>query len=190
MPTSSEKRSTERPVTSGTDPVVEVRRVRPDEWQEVKQVRLAMLADTPSAFVTTIDEALAHDDQVWIERAAIGSVGDAQATVLAVGADGPVGMAVGLGKERFDVPVLVIVSVFVAEPYRGTGVAEEIFNQLEAWGRSWGASNSTLWVEDGNDRALGFYRKIGYRTTIDRAKLPNDSGLWETRMEKPLGNGD
>jgi GNAT superfamily N-acetyltransferase len=149
-----------------------------------------MLTDTPSAFVTTIDEALAHDDQVWIDRAANGSLGNTQATVLAVDADGPVGMAVGLRKERFDVPVLVVFSVFVAEPFRGTGVSEEIFRQVEAWGRSWGASISTLWVEDGNGRASGFYRKIGYTTTLDRAKLLNDSGLWETRMEKPLSHGD
>lgn len=182
MRTSSVKRSTVKPATSG----VEVRRVRPDEWLAIKAVRLAMLRDTPSAFVTTIDEALAHDDQVWKDRAIAGWRGESQVTVLALDDQTPIGMAVGLRKERYDEPVLVVVSVFLEEAFRGSGVTDEMFRHVEGWGASWGATISTLWVEDGNERASGFYRKIGYVQTLDRAKLPNESGLWETRMEKAL----
>jgi GNAT superfamily N-acetyltransferase len=145
-----------------------------------------MLRDTPSAFVTTIDEALAHEDQLWIDRAKAGSRGEAQLTVLAFDRKVAIGMAVGLRRARYGEPVLVVVSVFLAEPFRGSGVAEEMFRQLEEWGGSWGAGQATLWVEDGNRRAASFYEKIGYVPTLDRAKLPNDSGLWETRMEKVL----
>ena len=166
--------------------VIEVRRVRPHEWPAVKCVRLEMLRDTPNAFVTTIDEALAHDDQLWIDRARAGSLGDAQLTLLAFDRDVAMGMAVGLRRARHGEPVLVVVSVFLAESFRGAGVAEEMFRQLEEWGSSWGAGQSTLWVEEGNHRAAGFYEKIGYALTLDRAKVPNESGLWETRMEKVL----
>lgn len=145
-----------------------------------------MLRDSPTAFVTTIDEALAHDDQVWIERANAGSLGEAQMTSIAFDGDAAFGMAVGVRKARFGVPILVVVSVFVATESRGTGVADKMFSQLETWGVSWGAESATLWVEDGNERASRFYRRLGYVMTLDRAKLPNDSGLWETRMEKPL----
>jgi len=179
------KRSMARPATSA----VEIRRVNPDDWPAVKAVRLAMLHDSPTAFVTTIDEALAHEDQVWIDRAVAGSRGEAQVTVLAFEGEKPVGMAVGLHKKRYDDPILVIVSVFLEREFRGSGVTDEMFRQIEEWGALSGAKRSTLWVEDGNARAAGFYRKMGYAMTLDRAKLPNDSGLWETRMEKVLTPG-
>jgi GNAT superfamily N-acetyltransferase len=164
----------------------EVRQVRYDEWCAIKDVRLAMLRDSPRAFATTITEALAHDDQVWIDRAVAGALGEAQWTVLAFDSETPIGMGVGLRRARFGKPILVVVSVFLAESFRGTGVTDEMFRQIEEWGCSWGAMYASLWVGDENARAAAFYRRSGYAITLDRAKLPNNSGLWETRLEKAL----
>jgi len=47
---------------------VAVRRVEPDEWQTFRDIRLAALADAPSAYLTTLAEAQAQPDQLWRDR--------------------------------------------------------------------------------------------------------------------------
>ena len=49
---------------------VAVRRVEPDEWQTFRDIRLAALADAPSAYLTTLAEAQAQPDQLWRDRIA------------------------------------------------------------------------------------------------------------------------
>jgi hypothetical protein len=63
-----------------------VRRVVPDEWQAFREIRLAALAESPGAFVTTYARASQYDEQLWRSRAADG------ATMLAWRGDRPVGL--------------------------------------------------------------------------------------------------
>ncbi len=163
---------------------IEVRVIRPDEWAKVKAIRLEALADTPTAFVTRHDEAAAFPDDVWIDRANKGSQGEEQLTVLALDDGEPVGLAVGLLKAEGS--VLVVVSVFIAPVVRGRGIGDKMFRLLEDWGSGSGAVRASLWVEETNGRARSFYRRLGYGLTTDRQWIPNDSGLWEVRLEKAL----
>lgn len=165
-------------------PDVEVRPIWPHEWEAVKAIRLEALQDTPSAYVTTHAEAAAYEDQVWIDRARDSALGQNQLTVLGLSGDQPVALNIGLLKRRRT--VLVFVSVFISPAFRGRGIGERTFSLLEDWGREKGASEASLWVEDSNDRARGFYEKIGFAQTDDRQPIPNDSGLWEIRMAKSL----
>ena len=71
---------------------VQIRRVAPDEWQAFKSVRLAALAESPAAFGSTHEREAAFDDEVWRERARIGSDSDDRATFLAWSGDQPVGV--------------------------------------------------------------------------------------------------
>ena len=100
--------------------MAEVRRVRRDEWEQIKRIRLEMLEDSPEAFITTLPEAQAFDDSVWIERAAKGSEGSTQATMLGFDGDVPVAMAIGLRRSQGKQDVLVVVSVYVTPAHRGT----------------------------------------------------------------------
>jgi len=56
---------------------------------------------------------------------------------------------------------------------------------------SMGFTESTLWVLDGDDRALAFYRQAG-RADDDRSKLATGPGgveLHERRLCRPLSHG-
>lgn len=166
--------------------MAEVRRVTPEEWERIKEIRLEMLADTPDAYITTLEEAESYPDSVWMERAETGSMGSAQATFLGLDGDVPVAMGVGLRKRRLRKDILVIVSVYVSPAHRATNVASDLMGAIENWGSGWKALASSLWVAENNDRAKAFYTRIGYQPTGDRTRMKPDSDRMEIRLEKAL----
>ena len=143
-----------------------------------------MLEDSPEAFITTLPEAVAFDDSVWIERAAKGSAGSHQATMLGFDGDVPVAMAIGLRRNQGRRDVLVVVSVYVTPTHRGTSLATDLITETESWGVGWHAPLSTLWVAEENPRARAFYHRIGYRPTGDRTRMKPGSNRMEMRLEK------
>ena len=166
--------------------MIDVRAIRVDDWPQVRAIRLEALADTPSAYATTYEEATAFSDSLWIERAKASVAGVEQLTVLGFDGDKAVSLAIGLLRERHDALVTVVVSVYVTPSVRGTGTADRMFPLIHAWGEAHGTTEASLWVEETNARAIGFYQRLGYTMTLDRARIPNDSGLFERRMKKKL----
>ena len=47
-----------------------VRRLRPDEWQAYRAIRLQALSEAPDAFGATLEEALARPPESWAARLA------------------------------------------------------------------------------------------------------------------------
>jgi GNAT superfamily N-acetyltransferase len=166
--------------------VIDVRAIRVDDWPQLRAIRLEALVDTPSAYSTTYDEAVAFPDSLWIERATASVAGVEQTTVVGFDGDRAVALAIGLLREQHAALVTVIVSVYVTRSVRGTGTADRMFPLIHAWGEAHGSLQASLWVEETNARAIGFYERIGYTMTLDRARVPNDSGLFERRMKKTL----
>jgi hypothetical protein len=55
---------------------ITVRRTRESDWQEYRDLRLEMLADTPPAFGETLENARGWDEGEWRMRAARGEASD------------------------------------------------------------------------------------------------------------------
>jgi hypothetical protein len=72
-----------------------IRRLVPDEWATLRQVRLTALADAPDAFSSTLDQELAFDEHRWREwifsSACFAAWRDGQPTGLACGFDDKAG---------------------------------------------------------------------------------------------------
>ena len=66
---------------------------------------------------------------------------------------------------------------YVAPPYRGRGYGRRLHDYAERYFRSWEASRIELHVAPLNDRALGFYRHVGY----ERVRV--EGRLWRMRKE-------
>lgn len=164
---------------------VEVRRVEPGDWRAIRAVRLEMLEDSPLAFITTLTEARALPDSVWIDRCTQPPDG-AAATFGAFVGDRAVGMAVGLDKSRPGRSVVAVVSVYVSPDHRRTGVADRLMAGVEDWAVARGVRWTSLWVVDGNDGARAFYEQRGYRSTFDRQRITGPPVRWERRMQKRL----
>jgi GNAT superfamily N-acetyltransferase len=60
---------------------------------------------------------------------------------------------------------------------------------VEAWARTRGASETSLWVVEGNDPALAMYQALGYQITLDRQKITVPPVRWEVRLRKRLTGG-
>ena len=161
---------------------LEVRAIRPDEWRLLRSIRLEALENSPEAYITTYEEASAFPDGLWSDRAQKGSAGDSQLTVLAIDGRVAVGLAVGLWDPDRSGDVMPVVSVYVSSGVRGRGVGTQVMEVVHDWGRSKGASASSLWVVDDNVGARSFYERLGYRATLDRHCITVPPIRWETRM--------
>lgn len=63
--------------------IPQIRRVRPDEWREVRSLRLRALREVPTAYGSTLAEEQAFSDAMWRERTLGASSGCERATFIA-----------------------------------------------------------------------------------------------------------
>ncbi|MBO0918448.1 GNAT family N-acetyltransferase [Streptomyces laculatispora] len=168
-----------------------IRPVRADEWQLVKELRLAALQDpaAPVAFLETYEQGLEQSDELWRERTVGGSeAGDGGVRQFV--AEAPDGSWAGSvtvlierpdGEVRFGTPADVhqahVVGVFVRPEARGGGVAEELFRAGMDWAWSLGEpriARVRLYVHENNPRASAFYRRIGFVPTGETVPMQGD----------------
>ena len=173
-------------------PTTTVARVRPDDWRDLRDVRLRALADAPSAFGSTLAREVAFPDDVWRGRAAQGR------TLLArtvpegaspVGGDGSPGAVVGVAtvvSSPDDTTAAELVSVWVDPGARGAGVAVALLRSAEALAAELGARTLALWVTATNAPALRLYEHAGFAATGETKPLPSDPRLLELRMTRHL----
>lgn len=167
-----------------------IRRYGAADWRPLRDVRLEMLADTPLAYVETLDEAQRRPDDEWRERAAWAD--DPHRIGLAVELSES-GRWVGLARcsvfDEFDHRPFVY-SVYVARPLRGTGLADELLDLAEGWARAQGHGELYLYVHQDNARAIAFYRRRGFVETGNRVPFPQDPRQAEHEMRLTLGTDE
>jgi GNAT superfamily N-acetyltransferase len=156
---------------------VQVRRVHPDGWRELRDIRLRALTDSPDAFASTLDRELAFAETDWQWRIANGC------NVVAAVDGEPVGLAGGYLHDG--VPELI--AMWVQPESRGTGAAERLVEAIADWAREQDADRLTLWVVDGNEWAERFYRRLGFARTGAAQPVPGNPRLTEVEMARPLG---
>ena len=114
-----------------------IRRIRPDDWQRMRALRLHALADSPMAFGSTLAREQAFTDDAWRERATRASAGDIAAVFVAE-CDGQwVGTVTGY--VRLDAPGTadpLIVAMFVDRSARGAGVGAALIEAVCDWARA------------------------------------------------------
>jgi RimJ/RimL family protein N-acetyltransferase len=157
--------------------VIAVHRIGPDDWRDLRDVRLRALLDAPRAFASTHAREVAFDESRWRARIAGGPWWLARRNGV------PVGLVAGYGTD--DEPgVRHLVSMWVAPSSRGTGAATALAEAVVAWAADDGARVVSLWVADGNERARRFYERLGFAGTGDRQPLPSAPEIGEERMER------
>jgi ribosomal protein S18 acetylase RimI-like enzyme len=164
---------------------VTIRPLVEDDWRQAKALRLEMLADTPLAYLETLEQAESHPDEFWRNRARRG-LSDRSITVVAITRDGRwVGSMTALVDQDGGDPWLV--AVYVAAEVRGgeAGVTDALLARIEEWARERG-SGLRLEVNEENPRAIAAYRKRGFAETGRSRPYPLDPRLRELEMRKPL----
>jgi GNAT superfamily N-acetyltransferase len=178
-----------RAAGAGAKPIsLEVRRICAGEGLRLRALRLHALADTPTAFGSTVAREEAFADSVWHERAAGGAEGGDRITLVAEQDGRWVGLATGLAGDPEDPqqsgPVLV--GMFVDRTERRHGVGAMLIEGVAAWARARGAARLSLWVTSSNEPAIALYRKCGFRPTGETKPLAHTPTLAELRMVRDL----
>jgi GNAT superfamily N-acetyltransferase len=158
-----------------------VRRVLPEGWEALRQVRLAAMLDSPDAFASTYERELSFDEAAWQARV------ERSPWWLAVAADRAIGLIAAFTAEPdLDPGDRHVVSMWVEPAWRGEGIGDLLMDSLVAWALGDGARSLSLWVVTDNARARKFYERLGFVTTGQEAPVPSKPTLTEVLMRRPL----
>ncbi|MFD3513666.1 GNAT family N-acetyltransferase [Streptomyces sp. NPDC058657] len=166
-----------------------IRRVRADDWRQVRDLRLAALQDPVAsiAFLETYENAAGQADPFWQGRAARSAEGDVIAQFVAEAPDGRWDGSVTVMVERAGSgggfagaaahDQTHVVGVFVRPDARGAGIADALFDAAVEW--SFGLAEPRiervrLFVHERNARAEALYRKVGFELTGHRVAMDGD----------------
>jgi ribosomal protein S18 acetylase RimI-like enzyme len=155
-----------------------IRRAVHGDEAAVRELRLAALRDSPDAFGSTLEREQARTAQDWESWI------DTGATFLAESGRGePLGLAVGIATE--DGASAELLSMWVAPPRRGTGIADDLVREIVAWAVAQGVSELRLKVTTPNRSARRLYERHGFRLTGIEVSRARD-GILEQEMQLVL----
>ena len=155
-----------------------IKRVEERDWAQLRSIRLAALAESPTVFGSSFEREQRYDEKDWREWSRRG------ATFLATHVGAPVGIVAGVDGDRPDERKLI--SMWVHPGHRGTVVATALLGAVTRWASDDGASRLTLWVARTNDTAAKLYRRAGFTPTGDSKPLPSNPSLPEDKLALDL----
>ena len=156
-----------------------IRLAGPDDWAAVREVRLRALADSPSAFASTLEREVGFHEAEWRRRLAGGP------WWMAVDGERAVGLVAAVPEDGG----MHLVAMWVEPGCRGTSTATDLVDAVCDWAADAGAGTVSLWVADGNERARRFYARLGFFPTGARQPLPSAPEVGEEQLRRLLTPG-
>jgi len=160
-----------------------VRRIKPDDWPLLRELRLASLLDAPEAFGQTHTNALAIPDAEWQQIARSSATGDGRIWLIARDGDHDVGLVQARRRAPHD---CLVFSMWVAPGARRSGVGRLLIDSVAEWARAWGARRIILWVFGANEGAHRFYDEIGFQVVRDGADAESGKTFGAFAMERDI----
>lgn len=164
---------------------VQIARLGPDDWRELKTIRLEALRREPAAFSSTFAESVTRRDENWRQRLANpGSV-----TVIARNRGRPIGMAGAIFGADGEPHVAMIFGMYVTAAQRGQGVGRMLLSWLvEEIAARPEIRTIRLWVTPTQRAARRLYASLGFREMAnpDRSKLDGPGAHEEIAMERAV----
>jgi GNAT superfamily N-acetyltransferase len=160
--------------------MVLVRVITADEWELMRDTRLAALAEAPFAFGSTYAREVAFTEARWRGR-----FHDRGVTFLAYDESDDVTPA-GIAGVYIENSTSDLVSMWVRPGFRGRGVGEALIEATAAWAKARSFATLSLWVTESNAPARRLYARCGFTPTGESQPLPSDPSLPEIRMSREL----
>ena len=135
---------------------MDIRLAQAEDWMLLKQVRLAALLDTPTAFGVSHHTAVTYTDEQWRERA---SPETGTQFWLSIKCGDPVGM-IGAGVSQMNRYNLI--GMWIEPQSRGSSAAARLVDAVKSRALQLGHKHVYLDVSPENARAASFYLKQGF----------------------------
>jgi ribosomal protein S18 acetylase RimI-like enzyme len=149
-----------------------IRRIRAGDGPLLRELRIAALTEAPYAFATKLGDERARPPEYFEETAVRHSLSETSTSFVASSGEGPIGMAGAFFDATTGRPFLC--ALWVAPAFRGKSIGGELVRSAIHWLAERGADHVYAWVADANQRAVGFYAKLGFvNTGVSESLLPN-----------------
>lgn len=157
--------------------------VRPSvesDWPAYRALRLEMLADTPLAFLETLETARAHPEEHWRRRAANAST---SSRLFAAVDDGGRWLGTMGGFHATGARDPHLVGVYVTPAFRGRehGMTDALLDAVIGWARP-RSGRLLLEVHEHNPAAIRYYERRGFAFTGRTVPYPLDRSTIEREM--------
>jgi len=162
-----------------------IRRLTSDEWREYRALRLRALADSPSAFSTTLAEAQARDDSAWSRQVARGAESSAEIALVAESEARWVGLA-WCGIDAEDRHRAWLAQMWVDPSFRSVGTGRQLLDAAIRWAAQLDARVMVLSVTCDNTAATRLYASAGFRPVGAPEPLRPGSNLLAQPMRLDL----
>jgi RimJ/RimL family protein N-acetyltransferase len=141
---------------------VTVRRLQPDDWELLRDIRLRSLRESPEAFSSSYEREAAFDETQWRSRAD-------GVWFIATAGGAVVGVVAGFFDDTVPASERHLVAMWVAAQARGSGAAVDLVEAIVDWARDDGATEVSLGVFEDNSRARALYERCGF---VECGELP------------------
>jgi GNAT superfamily N-acetyltransferase len=146
------------------------RRLKPDEVELHRDLRLWALSDSPDSFGDTFAEAAVRPPSYWEELTRSVTESGAHVMFLAFEGDSLIGSAYGLrDQERTDGGR--VGGMWVRPESRRLGVGIALLEAVLDWARACAFTRLALWAPGQNPAAMALYHRAGFRETGNRRSL-------------------
>src|ERR1700733_14270985 len=165
--------------------MIVVREITADEWELMRDVRLAALAEAPSAFGSSYAREAAFTEEQWRGR-----ISERSVTFFAYEESADAASAgkapVGLAGVYVEYGAANLVSMWVSPAARGLGAGKALVEAAAAWAKANDFGTLFLWVTESNTSARRLYEGCGFTPTGQRQPLPSDPAIPEIAMSRTL----
>ncbi|RLT28171.1 MAG: GNAT family N-acetyltransferase [Chloroflexi bacterium] len=164
--------------------VFTIRRIRRDEVDAHRDVRLRALAEAPTAFETTHAEAAARPPEAWVTRTL--ELAESDRSTMFVADEGTNRLAGMLGTYLDAAGNAELYSMWVDPAARRHGLGRRLIDANAEWAREHDFKQLLLWVTEGNEPAVALYLACGFELTGESQPHPTYEGHRELEMRLAL----
>jgi ribosomal protein S18 acetylase RimI-like enzyme len=147
-----------------------------NEGLRLRDIRLTALEDYPSAFLSDLEVEAAYDEQRWTQEVLRG-----EWNIILAG-DKEVGLVSVTREEDMPPQECYLESLWVAPGSRRSGVGSMLLQAVLERLRSQDVHTVWLHILNGNDGAMRFYQRFGFRSTNERHAVHHPAGSEERMM--------
>ena len=154
----------------------EIRLLTPDDWVELRNIRLAALQESPEAFLSTYRQEVAYDSDRWRTEFDRGN------WYIGICAGAPVSLLGVTRGTSMPVHECYLEYLWVSPEYRRSGIAFGMLTAVLERLRAAAVGTTFVWVIDGNEAARRLYERIGFVSSNHRQSLTARPGRSEEKL--------